>query len=328
MPSSLTRRTFLAFAIAATLGTTTAQAQPNTGIQAVGLSRWSQADTRVLATELRSAGGNLEVAFLPFEFTLDLVPNGTPWNGAPWDDPAFVRVRELVVATLPRLNGKLTITTHLYFKHNMTRDSYQVSFRYQALKRNGNKGYVYNASEDKEFRKVYAERARRAAVSLREIYLWAVSQGLGSKIAFVTVPELEDMAKSVSEWENARRFVAENYAIYGVTTPFRRSVYINKAQPNGIPVEWHGGPEVFDSLTPGDTYSNDGTTIAITNESSFRKYLDKQMRSVQSKGISALFHRASYNGDNSSNTFPFMRRMRPWSDARELPALRRALRAR
>ncbi|NJN92036.1 MAG: hypothetical protein HC878_17835 [Leptolyngbyaceae cyanobacterium SL_5_14] len=273
----------------------------NVGIQAVGLARWHSTDVRQLSNLLVRAGGRTEVAYLPFEFTLD--EEYDP-NVNPLDDPPFVSARNLVMRTLPRISGTLTLTTQLYFHNSPTDDNYQVPFRWAAFERERDgvcpnnppsaRGFCNNTSLDRRFRQLYRTRCRRNARFLNELYAWAVRNGSVSKLGLVTIPDLEDNAPTLRQYQDTQRFITETYAEVGASTQYRRSLHEgNMSRPRGTPLERHGTTSIISELSSGDVYSNDGTDINITNEE-FDRYLDAQRTALQME-YSVLFWRKAYN---------------------------------
>lgn len=312
------------------------------GVQAVGLARWSRADIDQLASELVSAGGDLEVAYLPFEFTLNDPPKpviwamgSTPDDPEPPEDPAFQRSRRLVRRVLKgNLKGTLTLTTFLYFHNRVTLDRYQTPFRWSAFaKENGR--FINNSVADVDFRKMYRDRCQRNATFLRSMREWAQANGHQGKLRFVTVPDLEDnvaeggLVPSSKQFNDVKDFIANVYQSHGLKTQYRRS---SDRRTDGIPLERHGDFSVIRQLGGGDVYSNDGTAISIANQTEFNRFLSAARTGVQ-RGVTVLYWRQDYNGPRNSGKFPYERGiLQPLTNpselsaAVELAALRRFLR--
>lgn len=299
------------------------------GVQAIGLSRWSQGDVGQLATELVAANRDSEVAYLPFEFTLNESAQTTPQK-----DPPFLRSWQLVQSVLSnqKFKGKLTLTTFLYFHNSNARDKYQSPFRWSAFATDSRGNFTQNTTADQQFRQMYKVRCERNARFLKSVQQWAQSNGHGNKLTLVTVPDLEDniaeggQIPSSKQLNDVKNFIANVYNSVALTTLYRRS---SDRRTDGLPLEQHGAYSLIQGLPKGDVYSNDGTDISIANQTEFNRFLAASRTGVQ-RGVSILFWRQDYNGPRNSGKPPYERGiLRPLTNSTsgtaETQALRRFL---
>jgi hypothetical protein len=277
-----------------------ALAGPANGVQAIGFANWTEADVRELAEMYVKAGSELELSFLPNEFN-----PGNPYGNA----------TRFVQAVLPQLNGRLTVTVYLYF-HDY---SYQERFDWGAFRRGGTSA----------FRGKYLRRVAGFDAWAGSMKSWAAQQRLDRKLNIVLCPFLEDDSPSAQAYGDLVRAISQQQQADRVRTRMRRSCLENNIfRVSGLSLEIHGPyASAGGQLRNGDAYSNDGTVVPIN------QFLADQ-RQARSRGVSALYWAASYNGlDSYSRGTPpsQRRRLTPLTGSnaqRERDAIARVLRNR
>jgi hypothetical protein len=275
-------------------------AAPANGGQAIGFANFHEADVREMATMYVKSGGELELSFLPFEFN---------------QNNPFLNATRFVQAVLPGLNGRLTIKVYLYF-HDY---SYQARFDWDAFRPGSNA----------RFRNTYLRRVAAFDAWASGMRAWAAQQGAERKLNIILSPFLEDDCPSPQAYNNLLNAIAQQQRSDNIRTPIRRSSLGNNAfRISGIPLEVHGAySSASRFLQSGDTYSNDGTVVPVSD------FLEAQGQ-ARRRGISVLYWSAAYNGldVHSRGTPPSQRRrLTPFTGPngqREKDALLRVLRNR
>lgn len=278
---------------------TTLVAAQLAGPAPIGLTAFTQADARKLADVIGDERKDTELAFLPFEFDNN--------NRGPFD-----RANEVVRAALPRLdsNDTLRITIYLYWA-----DNHQLDWSdFRSGGNNDNKAMM-------------RRRTTRTANFICDLRTWntariAAGGRRGGELKFTIVPMLEDNCANASNYAACLNLVRDALNDAGVrasSVNFRRSVafeftgtgqnarVVNSSlnrlfRVDGSSLEVHGNADAVAALNRsnrvrlerGDTFTNDGTRMTVSEFNSLRTRL-------ASEGISALYWSQEYNGDRSIN---------------------------
>jgi hypothetical protein len=269
------------------------QATVSTGAQAIGLANWDAKDVQILARDCAAAGGNCAVAFLPFEFN---------------SQHGFDNATLLAQSLLPKLNGSLQLTAHLYFHR------WEAAFQWDAFTA------AHLTAGQQAFQKEYLARVHTFDLWARDLTNWASSKGLAGKLSIVLSPYLEDDCPDVQTYEKVLAKIAAQQTADHVLTGFRRSVGVNFFRPTDVPIELHDSDDhaLADHLRPGDVYSNDGFGINLNDSRAVARFIDTQRQLLQ-KGITVLYWSGSFNvGSYSATTPPSQRKdLKPLENALE-----------
>jgi len=287
------------------------------GVQALGVSNFKAADVNILADEFVAAGGEVELAALPFTFN----PNNP-----------FGNLDAFVKNVLPRFRAgsSLRVTVHLWF------DSSDGMFDF--------KNFSNKAA--------FLARVKSFDTWVKNIRFWASQRGFGSRLSIHLVPILEDKAPNSDRYSRLLNFIVEQQRADSVSTAFRRSPDGPSAafRVGAIPHEFHGRfKDIQNFFHPFDRFSNDGCFVWLDGASvpgsvespqsfpsfcasppSFSEFLLDQQFAIRQQVV-FLFWRPAYNGlTQYAKTVPPNRRfnLAPFTGAKgnfERFALRRVL---
>lgn len=259
---------------------------PSRGIAFIGASNTSNADIDFVADRLASAGGDVEFAFLPFEFNPD--------------DP-FRRGSRLVRRTLRHSNARLHVTVYLrwYFHDGTSPGEAQQRAFWDAWQTDS------PSRRQKRIRKRYRADVDAAVVWVAAMRDWANQHGAAGRLTFTFVPVLEDTCTSRRAFRNVIEMIQNRQDRAGVArTAYRRSHLWQRsayrfAPVPGVTTELHGTwSQVRGFLRPGDTWTNDGTGY---NVGSFIS----DLRAARAAGVSVGYWDQLYNGrDRNGANWP------------------------
>lgn len=273
------------------------------GIQAIGLTKWSNADIIWLAKQFQASSGRVELGCLPFTFTPNVnraknKMNTFVANVCTYRDPEH---------TKPAFTGTLRISVHLWFHRdeyylkdgkaqNFKRSGEEVTdhrtFRWgvfsKLIERTGGrklKAAPILSSREKQFLNEYQRRVtalRQWVDALPDL----IDDGYLGKIRVDVCPYLEDEGLSDIETYNDLIFwLSESLKGAAIPVGFRRShnpgASGDGSRPSlaetAIPMELHGtlqsGGLVYGDMgqpvqmIAGDIYSNDGCKIQADQQS-------------------------------------------------------------
>jgi hypothetical protein len=247
----------------------------STGVQAIGLANWDAKDVSILANDCVRTGGNVEVSFLPLEFS---------------PSHPFDRATDLAQSLLPQLKGHLQLTAYLYFHR------WDPAFSWSAFA--APSAHRLTPAE-KVFKDSYLARVGAFDAWVAGLSAWAQQHHVADKLTVVLSPYLEDDCGTKAQYEDLLTAIRQKQADDHVATNFRRSVGSTFFRPDGVPVELHGQYDQSKGLLrSGDVYSNDGETVAVNTFRSEAAVLAK-------KGVSVTYWRATFNtSDKYNDTTP------------------------
>lgn len=306
--SGIIRNLAAALAVALTVALAPLAGAASQGIQFIGLSKAATGEMKVLSDELVKVGGDLHVAFLPFEFN-----PGNPFGNA----------TELIKSTLPRLNGKLRVTVYVrWYPHDADGNTNQAAF-WSAW------GATAPTAAQTNIRNAFLARVDQLSTWVSSTRAWAKSTSQTTKLdGFYLVPILGDRCRDSGAYNRLLAAVqTRQSAVADAQTRFRRSCLLppeaDGFRPSNHPLELHGRwGAVSRYLQSNDVWSNDGTEMSIAD------YIDNQSSSL-AKGVHAAVWRQAYNGSPRERANWDKRTVNPFtgpSKAAELDYLRRALR--
>lgn len=284
-------------------GTAFAQSNdPTRGLSFIGLNRASDRDVDVVAEEFVRAGGQLNVGFLPYEFSK---------RG---EDP-FRKIDRLIRSTAPSSSVKnLNVTIYLrWYDH----DKSGRTLADQLYK-------AFETGKSGTERTLFENRTNEA---MRYVKSFRNSRSPGnSKVNFTIVPVLEDECRNRAGYRAINDFVRAAADWAGVSVALRRShvLYdqdITSPYPFNpalaIPTEVHGASvgwveqKLGRKLVNGEMYSNDGS---IVDTAAFVK----DARLVKTRGVHVAYWIQAFNGvrtDSGGNAIPQNERdVRPFTD--------------
>jgi|GEM_PF-3089033 len=253
------------------------------GMSFIGASRAGTNDIRFAADSLAAAGGDVQFAFLPFEFN----------PAEPFDN-----VSDLVRSALPRVKGKLRVTVYLkWYPHDAGGMAEQANF-WSAWATNS------PTIEQQKIRQGFMSRVAKANDWVAEIRAWAARRGLDDQLGITFVPVLEDTCPVSREGAYLRviNAIIAAQSKDRVASKLRRSCLSNNIfRVNGASLELHGTwSQCKNNLQAGDTWSNDGTRYDGTrNEDGSVYSLDQfisAQRDARIRAINVMYWDASYNG--------------------------------
>jgi hypothetical protein len=247
------------------------------GFQAIGLSKWRDADVRWLADRYGETGGNLELSCLPFTFATG--------NKAMRRCGLFV-MRCFRKADSGEQRNKTTLrlrfTVYLWFH----RDEYFINsrgnvtpfpdetFRWGVFSRLVQNGVVLQGAALEqainqltlEQRRFLTEYQRR--VDLYAAWAQAIQQKYPKRLSLTLCPYLEDTNLTALSDYNALLVWLQSKMPSGVTITYRRSSNetgrpVAPGSTDTIPLESHGNLSIVSSLIAGDVYSNDGCPAVV-----------------------------------------------------------------
>lgn len=205
------------------------------GVLAPGFSNFKPIDVGILADEFAAAGGEVEIAALPFTF-----------NPA---DP-FGNIDSFVKNVVPRFSSGSTLRVSVFIWF----DEWDGEFDFK------------NFSNKAAFLK----RVKTFDVWVKNIRHWASERGFSSRLSIHLVPFFEDRAPNAQAFGRALNFIVEQQRADGVRTPFRRSPDAASAsfRVDGITQEFHGRFKDWQNFfTPFDTFSNNGCFVGFDGAS-------------------------------------------------------------
>lgn len=237
------------------------------GIQAIGLSRYSNHSVDLMVQLLVQSDNDQEVTFAPFDFV------------HPGDDP-FGKASRLVHGALspmwPDLYMTVYLTTSKWSKIDWT------SFQKDEV------GYLTRSG--------FLSRLNQFDTWVKNMTAFASSLGMQQYLHFVVVPELEDKCTSPQLFQDLLNQMKAQQARDGVSTHMRRSPMGGYAgyifRLSGVPMEWHGANPNISAMGWGDVWSNDGNSL---DSGQFTGRADHLL----SIGISCIFWNHLYNGVSS-----------------------------
>jgi hypothetical protein len=217
--------------------------QARVGVQAIGLANWDEGSARELGRIFRSAGGSLEVSFLPFDFNRG---------------DAFQRARQVVDETLDGGSARLVVTTYLWFHDNAAS-----KFRWSAFPSFGR-----NTGSAADFEREWRRRITGFNRFVKDARAIAAEHEASSRLVFVLCPILEDAQPDHATYE---RMLAVTADLVESGVRFRRSGILEAGRDGrervtldgrARPLELHGTiGENRRRLSPGDVFSNDGNFV-------------------------------------------------------------------
>lgn len=254
------------------------------GMSFIGASRASSSDITYAADTLAAAGGDVQFAFLPFEFN---------------PDNPFGNATALVRSVLPRAAGHLRVTVYVrWFPHSGSYVSDQTNF-----------WSAWNAAspnaDQRRIRDRFMGRIATTDAWIAQTRQWASDRGLLGRLDFTIVPVLEDTCPTSKQQAYANLLSAVTAAQRGAgmsVTSFRRSCLIQQYfRVSGASLELHGRwSQVRDTLRPGDTWCNDGTHYDGTANSDGSTYSIDQFvssqRAARERGVNVMYWDGAYNG--------------------------------
>ncbi len=269
----------------------------NVGPAVIGLTAFTQADATRLADIIGDERKDTDLAFLPFEFQNS-------------DRGPFDRARETIRAALPRLDSddtfRITIYLHWADNHQLT---------WSDFRGNGNNG-------TKSRMMTRAAETGNFIAGLRAWNAGRIASGgrRGGQLKFTIVPMLEDNCTNASDYSRCLALVrsaVENAGASPSAVSYRRSVAFDTTgngsssrvasgslnrlfRVEGAALEVHGNADSVTAINAsgrvrmerGDTLTNDGTRMSLSDFNSLRSRLAAQ-------GISALYWSQAYNGDRT-----------------------------
>jgi len=287
----------LVAALMVTMFSQSAQAAYN-GLQVIGFSKYSTNDVNSIADIYKRVGGDLEIRLLPHEFN----PS----------DP-YKNIDNFVRRVLPGLNGRLRVVLYGYKKDQSKTCGDLYAFDYNAF--NG----------QTTFRSYFLDtRITPMDNWVKQIWSWAVSRGLQSKLSFKVAPVLEDKwTGSNSAFELL--FGAINYRQVNTDrvpvdiAEFRSPEGKLAPRIGNYRLELHGYfTDVSGRLQSGDMYSNDGTTY--NRDSDFAS----AQRTALSRGIDVAWWIPEFNNKDQNQGDPCKRSFNLSSQMSRIESMLRA----
>lgn len=240
------------------------------GMQFIGASKATQRDILIAAQELARGGGNRQCSALPFEFN--------PHN-------PFGNLTVLAQLVTPEVSS-FRISVYLaFFPHDAQGNADQSAFWASWATNRPNAAQI-------KIRQAFLDRVQATDIWVETIRSWAVQNGQENALHITVVPVLEDRCPSSTAFSNLLVALKNQQIADGSgLTLLRRSCLSDFLfRTSGVSLELHGvWSDVKGQLAAGDTWSNDGDSVAPN------AFLPDQHNAL-GRNVNVLFWSAPYNG--------------------------------